>query len=202
MNAPVQYHSRRLQRPMLAILAAVLTAAVVIGIVMLHRVHVPAVPDWVSVQIIPVGASRSGKALKPVKNIVIHYVGNPGTSAQQNHDYYDNPGTTVSSHFVVGLEGEIIQCIPLGEKSHASNHRNADTISVEVCHPDETGAFLPQTYDALVQLTAWLCNAYRLDAQDVIRHYDITGKQCPLYFVEHETAWNQFLDDVSAAMDT
>ena len=37
---------------------------------------------------------------------------------------------------------------------------------------------------------------YDLSADDVIRHYDVTGKKCPLYFVEHEDAWEQFHKDL------
>lgn len=161
------------------------------------------VPDYVDVQIIDVnGKARRGAALEGVNDIVIHYVGNPGTTAQQNHDYFDNPETEVSSHFLVGLEGEIIQCVPLDEKSSASNDRNRDTISVEVCHPDETGVFCDATYDSLVKITAWLCQTYELDTSHILRHYDVTGKMCPLYFVEHEDAWEQFLNDVETYIDT
>ena len=155
------------------------------------------VPDWIDQQIIKVdGDSRRGVYLESVEDIVIHYVGNPGSTAQQNRDYYANPSSEVSSHFVIGLKGEIIQCIPLHEKSSASNHRNKDTISIEVCHPDESGKFTDAAYQSLVKLTAWLLDICDLDSDDVIRHYDITGKQCPLYFVTHEDAWNQFKYDV------
>ena len=156
-------------------------------------------PDWVDQQIIKVdGDSRRGVMLEGVRNIVIHYVGNPGATAQQNRDYYANPSSEVSSHFVIGLKGEVIQCIPLHEKSSASNHRNKDTISIEVCHPDESGKFTDASYQSLVKLTAWLLDVCDLDSDDVIRHYDITGKQCPLYFVTHEDAWKQFLKDVKS----
>ena len=156
-------------------------------------------PDWVDQQIIKVdGDSRRGVMLEGVRNIVIHYVANPGTTAQQNRDYYASRSSDVSSHFVIGLKGEIIQCIPLHEKSSASNHRNKDTISIEVCHPDESGKFTDATYQSLVKLTAWLLDVCDLDSDDVIRHYDITGKQCPLYFVTHEDAWKQFLKDVKS----
>ena len=154
-------------------------------------------PDWVDQQIIKVdGDSRRGVMLEGVRNIVIHYVGNPGSTAQQNRDYYANPSSNVSSHFVIGLKGEIIQCIPLHEKSSASNHRNKDTISIEVCHPDESGKFTDASYQSLVKLTVWLCEICDLDSSDVIRHYDITGKQCPLYFVTHEDDWERFKRDV------
>ena len=154
-------------------------------------------PDWVDQQIIKVdGDSRRGVMLEGVRNIVIHYVANPGTTAQHNRDYYASRSSDVSSHFVIGLKGEIIQCIPLHEKSSASNHRNKDTISIEVCHPDESGKFTDETYDSLVKLTVWLCEVCGLDSNDVIRHYDITGKQCPLYFVTHEDKWEQFRHEI------
>jgi len=155
------------------------------------------IPDWIDQQIIKVdGDSRRGVYLEGIWDIVIHYVGNPGSTAQQNRDYYANPASDVSSHFVIGLKGEIIQCIPLHEKSSASNHRNKDTISIEVCHLDASGKFTDASYQSLVKLTAWLCEICDLDSGDIIRHYDITGKQCPLYFVTHEDAWNQFKYDV------
>lgn len=155
--------------------------------------------SWIDEQIIPVdGTSRRGEKLEAVNDIVIHYVGNPGTTAQNNHDYYTNADSVVSSHFLIGLEGEIIQCVPLDEKSSASNDRNKDTISIEVCHPDESGKFNDITYESLVKLTAWLLEQYDLTEDHIIRHYDITGKICPKYFVDHEDAWEQFKVDVAA----
>ena len=158
-------------------------------------------PDWVDQQIINVdGDSRRGVMLEGIRNIVIHYVANPGSTAQQNRDYYACRSSDVSSHFVIGLKGEIIQCIPLHEKSSASNHRNKDTISIEVCHPDESGKFTDAAYQSLVKLTAWLLDVCDLDSDDVIRHYDITGKQCPLYFVTYKDEWENFKDSVAAVM--
>ncbi len=160
------------------------------------------IPDWIDEQLIYVhNTARTGAALDGVKNIVIHYVGNPGTSAQNNRDYYNKPTTEVSSHFLVGLEGEIIQCVPLWEKSAASNWRNNDTISIEVCHPDETGQFNDASYSSAVRLTAWLLNELGLDESDVIRHYDITEKLCPLYYVEHEDAWEQLKKDIGTKLN-
>lgn len=151
------------------------------------------IPSWIDSQIIDEdGVSRNGEKLKAVNDIVVHYVGNPGSTAQQNHDFYAGSQSSVSSHFIVGLDGEIIQCIPLDEWSAASNWRNNDTISIEVCHPDETGKFNKKTYNALVKLVAWLENVCGLEENHVIRHYDITGKECPRYFVQHEDEWKKF----------
>lgn len=149
--------------------------------------------------------SRPGTPLKEIKGIVIHYVGNPGTSAKANRDYFqglkDAHITKASSHFVVGLEGEIIQCIPSSEIAYASNERNKDTLAIECCHPDETGKFNELTYQSVVDLTGWLCTRFDLESTDVIRHYDVTGKLCPKYFVEHEDAWEQLKRDIQEKID-
>jgi N-acetylmuramoyl-L-alanine amidase CwlA len=146
--------------------------------------------------------SRPGIALNQVNAIVIHYTANPGSSAIQNRNYFeglkDSHTTKASSHFIIGTSGEIIQCIPTSEISYASNDRNSDSISIECCHLDSSGVFTEETYRSAVELTAWLCGKFSLTAKDVIRHYDITGKNCPKYYVEHEDKWQEFLKDVDA----
>ena len=166
------------------------------------------VPEYVEKDYLTVNPySRPGDALEKINGVVIHYVGNPGTTAHANRNYFQSlssgrENTYASSHFIVGLEGEVIQCVPLTEIAYASNTRNGDTVSIEVCHPDETGEFSPVTYDRTVELTAWLCRAFELDPEtDVIRHYDVTGKECPRYYVEHPEAWDGFRADVAAEME-
>ena len=149
--------------------------------------------------------SRPGKELKEVNAIVVHYVGNPGTTAAQNRSYFENlkdtHATSASSHYIIGMEGEIIQCVPLNEISYASNNRNKDTIAIECCHPDETGQFTTATYKSLVKLVAALCRTYDLNPETgIIRHYDVTGKYCPLYYVNHEDEWYGFKLDVKAEL--
>ena len=151
--------------------------------------------------------SRPGTPLEKVNGIVIHYVGNPNTTAKNNRNYFNNlPKTNLknktevyaSAHFIVGLEGEIIQCIPLSEIAYASNSRNSDTVAIENCHPDETGEFNQKTYRSLVKLAGWLCYTYDLSEDQILRHYDVKGKLCPLYYVEHEDAWLQLKADIMA----
>ncbi len=157
------------------------------------------VPDWVDVQLVdPGNPSRNGLELDGINDIVIHYVGNPGTTGQQNRDFYNQYDSDVSSHFVIGMEGEIILCIPLNERSSSSNDRNHDTISIEVCHPDDTGKFTDASHDSLRKLTKWLMDRYGLDSEHVIRHYDVTGKECPRYFVTHEDEWIAFKNSLTS----
>ena len=150
--------------------------------------------------------SRPQIPVEQVNYIAIHYTANPGSTAMSNRNYFENLATTqenkVSSHFVVGLDGEVVQCIPTSEMSYATNARNVDTISIECCHPDETGQFNDETYNSAVKLTAWLCTRFGLNSDQVIRHYDVTGKDCPKYYVENPDAWFQMKSDIAAQIQT
>lgn len=198
-------------------LPAVLTA-VVVGLLILRAVlaaltpapgtaeappeDVPDAPEWVERQLLPVNEySRPGEKLTAVNGVVVHYTGNPGTTAEQNRSYFaglaQSGETYASSNFVIGLEGEILECVPLDEVAYASSQRNYDTLSIEVCHPDDTGEFAQASYDALVKLVQWLVDTYGLERDQILRHYDVTGKECPRYYVQHPEAWEAFLDDLT-----
>ncbi len=145
--------------------------------------------------------SRPGEKLESVNNIFVHYTANKGTSAAQNRSYFENLGitgeTSASAHFIIGYEGEIVQCVPLDEIAYAVMGRNYDSISIECCYKDDDGEFTYATYRSLIRLCAWLLNEYDLSPGDMRRHYDEGGKKCPLYFVEHEGAWEQFIKDLT-----
>lgn len=190
--------ARRPRLPLL-LLALPLLAAVWLLLFRPGREPAPAAPDWVRQDLLPINEwSRPGDRLDGVNGVVIHYTGNPGTSAQQNRDYFAGLAKThetyASSNFVVGLDGEVLQAVPSGEVAYASSQRNHDTLSIEVCHPDETGVFRQPTYDTLVRLVQWLVERYGLGRDQILRHYDVTGKECPRWFVEDPDAWEAFLD--------
>lgn len=149
--------------------------------------------------------SRSGYPLKKIHGIVIHYTANPNTDAKANRNYFesrknmaDSIQNKVSSHYIIGLSGNIIRCIPDTEIAYASNKRNKDTLSIECCHPDSTGKFSSETYQALIHLTAYLADKYEIPIREIIRHYDVTGKNCPKYYVQHEKAWKKLKNDICA----
>lgn len=149
--------------------------------------------------------SRCGDALTTVTTLVIHYVGNAGTSAMDNREYFedlkDTHITSASSHFIISLDGEIVQCIPLSEVAYASNDRNNDTIAIECCHPEADGKFSDATYASLVELSAFLCKSFHINPQELLRHYDVSGKLCPLYYVEHPDEWQELKDRIEARTD-
>lgn len=161
-------------------------------------------PDWYIQDFFDINPySRPGTKRKEINDIVIHYVANPGTSARQNWNYFNNLANqtgnnkvSASSHYIIGIDGEIIQGIPLDEIAYANYPRNDDTVSIECCHPDDTGEFTEATKESLVKLTAWLCKELDLTEKHVIRHYDVIGKDCPKYYVEHEDEWKQLLKEI------
>ena len=65
-----------------------------------------------------------------------------------------------------------------------------------VDHPDEEGKFNEATYESLVQLAAYLLNTYDLGEDALLRHYEVTGKICPRYYVDHPEAWETLKDDI------
>lgn len=144
--------------------------------------------------------NRPGTKLSSVNNIFVHYTANPGTSAAQNRSYFESLGQTheraASAHFIIGYEGEIVQCIPLDEEAYAVVEHNGDSLSIECCYLEADGSFTQETYDSLIVMLAWLTERYDLETQDILRHYDCGGKKCPLYYVEHEDAWQRLLEDV------
>ena len=190
-------------------------AAVVVGLLILRAVlaaltpapgtaeappeDVPDAPEWVERQLLPVNEySRPGEKLTAVNGVVVHYTGNPGTTAAQNRSYFANLAVThetyASSQFLIDMDGTVIQCVPVNEVAYCSSQRNNDTLSIEVCHPDETGAFTDASLAALTDLVQWACDTYDLERDQILRHYDVTGKVCPKYYVDYPEAWEDFLD--------
>lgn len=185
----------------ITIVSVALTGTVnILGWIGFHNIKQVEEVEINAMYLTPNKYSRPTTKLKRIKGIVIHYTANPGTSAEDNRNYFEglatSHATSASSHFIIGINGEIIQCIPLDEIAYASNERNVDTISIECCHPDSTGKFTEETYNSLVKLTAWLCGKYNVSKKNVIRHYDVTGKNCPKYYVENEEAWITLKDDI------
>lgn len=151
--------------------------------------------------------SRPGTKLSKVKGIVIHYVGNAGSSAEANRNYFENLKSGqkmsngeyrfASSHYIVGLKGEIIECVPETEVAYHASSANKDHIGIEVCHPTADGKFSEVTYKALILLIIDICKRYSLKPlRDVIRHYDVTGKDCPRYYVQHPEAWQALKEKI------
>jgi N-acetylmuramoyl-L-alanine amidase len=165
-------------------------------------------------RLLTLGAShgRPGTKMEP-KGIVVHYVGNPGSTAIANRNYFENNGTA-SSQYIVDISGEIIRCIPDNEVAwHAgvsygaqwnamAQTNNSRFIGIECCHPDANGKYSDKTCTALVELCATLCNKYGFTvAKDVYRHYDVTGKSCPMWYVKNPADWEKLKTDIAQKLN-
>lgn len=154
--------------------------------------------------------SRPETPLKSVKKIAVHYVGNAGSTAIANRNYFESlqfgkmsNGEFIfgSSHYIIGLNGEIIQCVPETEWAYCTNKANAYSVSIECCHPRADGVFTRETRKSLVWLCADLCERYELDPiEDIIRHFDVTGKRCPRAWADDPADFTKFKEEVENAM--
>jgi N-acetylmuramoyl-L-alanine amidase len=166
--------------------------------------------------------SRQGAKLDKVMAIVVHYIGNPGATAKQVRDYWDSlksqdvandKSVSASAHFIVDFDGSVLRAIPEDEKAYhcgavqysdkaiaffvdyTSIHSSPNRVSigVEMCHPDFTGQPNPNTLLTTLELVGDLCARYSLDPEtNVFRHFDITGKNCPKWFVNNPNKWQDF----------
>ena len=113
--------------------------------------------------------NRPGARRERTTAVACHYIGNPGTGAQANRNYFENlrisRATKASCHYIIGLNGEIIQLIPEEEISWCTNQANSYTISIEACHPAATGKFTDATYQSYIALAADICKRWGLDPQ-------------------------------------
>ena len=136
-----------------------------------------------------------------IKYIVIHYVGALG-GAEANCKWYAGGNRSASAHYFVGHQGEIWQSVEdqniawhCGAKSYVHPEcRNANSIGIEMCvrnsgSQSDTSRdwyFEDATVTAAIELTRYLMQKYNIDADHVIRHYDVTGKTCPNPYVYNE----------------
>jgi N-acetylmuramoyl-L-alanine amidase len=163
--------------------------------------------------------SRPQRPLEQIKGIVVHWVENPGKSAEFNRNYFeslkDSQKHYASAHYVID-SNTIIQCIPENEMAYHvgadkytdlamdrfAPYPNAFLLGIELCHPTWTGAFEPDTIWQAALLCALLCHRHNLDPMiDILRHFDITGKVCPKYYVERPQEFTDFKVYVHACME-
>lgn len=140
--------------------------------------------------------NRPGTKSVP-KRICVHYTGQVGTGAERLALFYSNvaagkfPGKSeswTSTQYIVGLRGEVIRIIPDNEVAYAASGKNSGTIHIEVCYSKTSGEFEVASVSALRELVQLLMNKYGIKAGNVVRHYDLTGKHCPMYYVD-ENRW-------------
>lgn len=150
--------------------------------------------------------SRPKTPLKGVKAIVVHWTANTnkGANALANAKYFDKPDNNPSAHYIVDSE-RILEIIPTTEVAYHCGAKkytaigeslkingsspNYSTIGIEMC-VNSDGDFAT-TEANTVWLIEKLCKEFNLTKDDVIRHYDVTGKDCPKMYISKDS-WAVF----------
>lgn len=76
-----------------------------------------------------------------------------------------------------------------------SECRNSNALGIEICsRKDGNGKYYLKTEAVTnaIQLTERLMAQYNIDVNHILRHYDITGKNCPAPMVEDPGQWTNF----------
>lgn len=145
---------------------------------------------------------RAGRT-RPVQYIVMHYTANNGDTAQNNCDYYHRVGgLQASAHYFVDEHGAM-QSVREGDTAwhcgaRAYWHpecRNSNSIGIEMCsrkRADGSYYILPETVANAAALAKDIMQRYGIDTDHVLRHYDVTGKRCPMPWVDDPAQWDAF----------
>ncbi len=152
---------------------------------------------------------RKGRT-SPIKYIVIHYTSNNGDTAKNNVDYYSSAVVKASAHYFVDEYDTVYQSVldtdtawAVGATKYVHPYcRNANSISIELCSRNVNGSgrpatdkgwyFKDETVNNAIAVTKELMAKYNIPIENVIRHYDVTGKICPAPFANDVTLWNDF----------
>lgn len=167
--------------------------------------------------------TRPSIKLKTVKKIVLHWTANPGASAENHRSYFNGTAiknkTYASAHIFVD-SNEAICIIPFNEVAyHANDHyeinsrgevfrgvrelspnANYLSVGVEMC-VEKDGNISSATIKRTATVIAALCKAYKLNENDIVRHYDVTHKHCPKPFVDQPERFNAFKAQVRALLN-
>lgn len=154
------------------------------------------------------GISRS---LNSIKYIVIHYTANDGDSDENNGIYFSNNIVEASAHYFVDSDS-ITQSVPddftawhCGAITYKHPEcRNSNSIGIEICDDIYNGVIYPspRTIENAISLVELLMKKYSIPQENVIRHYDVTGKICPAYWCgtnEKDMKWKtEFWNKINA----
>ena len=147
---------------------------------------------------------RAGRT-QPVRYIVMHYTANNGDTARNNCDYYHRVGgLQASAHYFVDEHGAMQSVRECDTAWHCGARaywhpecRNANSIGIEMCsrkRADGSYYIKPETVANAAALAREIMQRYGIDTDHVLRHYDVTGKRCPMPWVDDPAQWTAFKD--------
>lgn len=145
---------------------------------------------------------RAGRT-QPVRYIVMHYTANNGDTARNNCDYYHRVGgLQASAHYFVDEYGAMQSVREDDTAWHCGARaywhpecRNSNSIGIEMCsrkRADGSYYIKPETVANAAALAKDIMRRYGIDTDHVLRHYDVTGKRCPMPWVDDPAQWDAF----------
>ena len=145
---------------------------------------------------------RAGRT-QPVRYIVMHYTANNGDTAKNNCDYYHRVGgLQASAHYFCDEHGAMQSVRECDTAWHCGARaywhpecRNANSIGIEMCsrkRADGSYYIKPETVANAAALAREIMQRYGIDTDHVLRHYDVTGKRCPMPWVDDPAQWVAF----------
>lgn len=147
-------------------------------------------------------ANYGGRRTQKISWLVMHYTANDGDSARSNAAYFQQPLRPVASaHYFVD-DVRITRSVPedcVAYHCGASTYRhpscrNGNSIGIELCDTKRDGRVMATetTIRNAAALAAALCEKYGIPVEHIIRHYDVTGKLCPKYWVDDPAGIENF----------
>lgn len=151
----------------------------------------------------------SSRIASSIKYIVWHYTANDGDTDEANGKYFNSPNRNASAHYFVD-DDSVTQSVPdnyvawsVGGSRYANYKttggaklygiaKNANTLNIELCDTKKNGKYdvSDKTLANAIALTKDLMKKYNISIENVIRHFDVTGKSCPAYYVD-DSLWNE-----------
>lgn len=167
--------------------------------------------DKIKTNIANVKNFGSYRSVSKIKYIVIHYTANDGDTDENNGKYFKNNVVKASAHYFVDSDS-VTQCVKddyvawavggnkyancstTGGGKHYGKCINTNSISIELCDDVKNGTIYPsaKTIENALELTEYLMKKYNVPKSNVIRHFDVTGKPCPKYWVDNSKWKSEF----------
>lgn len=150
------------------------------------------------------------RATSKIKYLVIHYTANDGDTDESEARYFKNNIPKASAHYFVD-DDSVTQSVPdnfvayavggtkimanvdIGGGTMYGVVKNSNSISVELCDTIKDGkpTLSEKTKENAIAFIKSLMIKHGIDINHVYRHFDVTGKKCPSYFVDNK-AWANF----------
>lgn len=125
----------------------------------------------------------AGRQGNRIRKIVVHYTGTEA-SAHNNLLYFSRSSAGASAHYFIDKDGTLRQLVSEGDTAWHAGHWATNLCSVGIEVVSGGADFTEAQINTLATLVADIRSRCGVSADDVIRHYDVTGKLCPAPYVD------------------